>query len=141
DLPRRLGRWLRLLTAPSADPAPPPAPLGATAPPASGWDAVQAARSPHRPRAESYLDSYFEWREDISGDRCGGVDSGVSCGFGRRDGVTIAYAAQCGTPTTPAGFRTAADRKSTRLNSSHVKISYAVFCLKKKKTPISAATA
>src|SRR5690606_39614126 len=28
---------------------------------------------------------------------------------------------------------TATDRKSTRLNSSHVKISYAVFCLKKKK--------
>src|SRR5690606_40823374 len=28
------------------------------------------------------------------------------------------------------------DRKSTRLNSSHVKISYAVFCLKKKKTHI-----
>src|SRR5690606_41061916 len=28
----------------------------------------------------------------------------------------------------------AADRKSTRLNSSHVKISYAVFCLKKKNT-------
>src|SRR5436309_14860125 len=30
----------------------------------------------------------------------------------------------------PTGAR---DRKSTRLNSSHVKISYAVFCLKKKK--------
>src|SRR5690606_41837954 len=28
----------------------------------------------------------------------------------------------------------AVDRKSTRLNSSHVKISYAVFCLKKKNT-------
>src|SRR5690606_32234144 len=28
------------------------------------------------------------------------------------------------------------DRKSTRLNSSHVKISYAVFCLKKKKTHV-----
>src|SRR3989442_15789207 len=27
-----------------------------------------------------------------------------------------------------------ADRKSTRLNSSHVRISYAVFCLKKKQT-------
>src|SRR5690242_20864849 len=27
-----------------------------------------------------------------------------------------------------------ADRKSTRLNSSHMSISYAVFCLKKKKT-------
>src|SRR5436305_4990114 len=30
-----------------------------------------------------------------------------------------------------------ADRKSTRLNSSHVRISYAVFCLKKKKIDIS----
>src|SRR3712207_7622064 len=29
---------------------------------------------------------------------------------------------------------TTADRKSTRLNSSHANISYAVFCLKKKKT-------
>src|SRR5437868_8975602 len=28
------------------------------------------------------------------------------------------------------------DRKSTRLNSSHVSISYAVFCLKKKSTPL-----
>src|SRR5690606_40128645 len=33
---------------------------------------------------------------------------------------------------TLAGFL-ASDRKSTRLNSSHVKISYAVFCLKKKR--------
>src|SRR5260221_3451822 len=31
------------------------------------------------------------------------------------------------------------DRKSTRLNSSHTVISYAVFCLKKKKTSISSA--
>src|SRR3989475_1724363 len=31
------------------------------------------------------------------------------------------------------GGREAADRKSTRLNSSHSQISYAVFCLKKKK--------
>src|SRR2546430_4454524 len=30
----------------------------------------------------------------------------------------------------------AVDRKSTRLNSSHSQISYAVFCLKKKKTKI-----
>src|SRR5699024_11526244 len=28
------------------------------------------------------------------------------------------------------------DRKSTRLNSSHVSISYAVFCLKNKKSPL-----
>src|SRR5690606_40837895 len=32
------------------------------------------------------------------------------------------------------------DRKSTRLNSSHVKISYAVFCLKKKKKKINEKT-
>src|SRR5207302_6085228 len=33
----------------------------------------------------------------------------------------------------PTRRRAEVDRKSTRLNSSHVKISYAVFCLKKKK--------
>src|SRR5215813_13439638 len=44
-----------------------------------------------------------------------------------------------GCPTLPCAAATAAgrtprrDRKSTRLNSSHVRISYAVFCLKKKK--------
>src|SRR3712207_8312745 len=35
-------------------------------------------------------------------------------------------------PDVRAGLR-GADRKSTRLNSSHANISYAVFCLKKKK--------
>src|SRR6266496_5109989 len=34
---------------------------------------------------------------------------------------------------TPVGEAAQRDRKSTRLNSSHVEISYAVFCLKKKK--------
>src|SRR3989449_7872543 len=36
-----------------------------------------------------------------------------------------------------AAFQTVGDRKSTRLNSSHGYISYAVFCLKKKKCPNS----
>src|SRR2546426_4082266 len=40
----------------------------------------------------------------------------------------IAYAARSRTKNAAAG-----DRKSTRLNSSHLVISYAVFCLKKKK--------
>src|SRR2546429_4988810 len=39
-------------------------------------------------------------------------------------------------PVQRAGHR-AADRKSTRLNSSHGYISYAVFCLKKKKLCVS----
>src|SRR5437762_6823600 len=38
------------------------------------------------------------------------------------------------------GGRYALDRKSTRLNSSHRCISYAVFCLKKKKTLNSVST-
>src|SRR5690625_3747440 len=36
-------------------------------------------------------------------------------------------------PAAPHPPRPSRDRKSTRLNSSHVAISYAVFCLKKKK--------
>src|SRR5438067_7696835 len=38
------------------------------------------------------------------------------------------------TSTSPSAISTSyTDRKSTRLNSSHVSISYAVFCLKKKR--------
>src|SRR5438309_7045592 len=39
-------------------------------------------------------------------------------------------------PRAPAPARPRADRKSTRLNSSHSSISYAVFCLKKKKKAV-----
>src|SRR2546426_5907323 len=39
-----------------------------------------------------------------------------------------------GSTGTPKGVVITQDRKSTRLNSSHLVISYAVFCLKKKKT-------
>src|SRR5690606_14736058 len=44
--------------------------------------------------------------------------------------VDIEHADREREPAAPAALQ---DRKSTRLNSSHVKISYAVFCLKKKK--------
>src|SRR5438034_8469570 len=45
------------------------------------------------------------------------------------------HAAPCGRSPRPLTHRVGrlADRKSTRLNSSHTVISYAVFCLKKKK--------
>src|SRR3712207_6908667 len=39
-----------------------------------------------------------------------------------------------------SGAGEAEDRKSTRLNSSHANISYAVFCLKKKKNTITVLT-
>src|SRR2546427_1325806 len=50
------------------------------------------------------------------------------------DEVRIAGAAQW-----DLYFRIGTDRKSTRLNSSHSQISYAVFCLKKKKKTMTIA--
>src|SRR5215467_15180504 len=43
--------------------------------------------------------------------------------------------APAGSRRRPARRPSSRDRKSTRLNSSHLVISYAVFCLKKKKSP------
>ncbi|MFE7836022.1 carboxyl transferase domain-containing protein [Streptomyces sp. NPDC057474] len=127
-----LGRWLRLLTNPSTRPAPPPphlpmpssfpigrAPEGARGIarattddprllPTTGREAVERARSLQRPRADAYLHAYFTHRAAISGDRVGGTDPGMLCGFGEHEGRTVAYAAQCGTATRPAGYRTAA---------------------------------
>ncbi|SES25836.1 acetyl-CoA carboxylase carboxyl transferase subunit beta [Lentzea xinjiangensis] len=108
ELRPRLERWLRLLTTPLTGPAAVPPALGSATLPETGWDAVHRARAPGRPRATQYLAAYFDWHEPISGDRAGGVDPGVLCGFGHRGGVTVAYAAQDGTATRPAGFRTAA---------------------------------
>src|SRR5438132_6380445 len=48
--------------------------------------------------------------------------------------TTLIHASRCGNAVLPPQRRVARrDRKSTRLNSSHTVISYAVFCLKKKK--------
>src|SRR5262245_63908092 len=48
---------------------------------------------------------------------------------------------RCGASISSSASMTWADRKSTRLNSSHLGISYAVFCLKKKKNTDSATRA
>src|SRR2546430_9450307 len=47
--------------------------------------------------------------------------------------MALATSASSGGPRLRIFFTTRLDRKSTRLNSSHSQISYAVFCLKKKK--------
>ncbi|WP_030160555.1 carboxyl transferase domain-containing protein [Streptomyces sp. NRRL S-244] len=109
ELPAALADWLRVLAAPrSPEPVEPPAALADVPPPPTGWDAVRQARHPGRPRAEAYLDAYFALRLPLSGDRAGGTDPGMLCGFGLREGRAVAYAAQCGTATRPAGYRTAA---------------------------------
>src|SRR5436190_1559693 len=50
-----------------------------------------------------------------------------------QDGNTQTLRAVIGADSTDRAQRLRVDRKSTRLNSSHTVISYAVFCLKKKK--------
>src|SRR5207249_10244896 len=50
-----------------------------------------------------------------------------------RPGYRTRTSRPCSNPTAHSVCTNIQDRKSTRLNSSHVSISYAVFCLKKKK--------
>ncbi|MFD8633927.1 carboxyl transferase domain-containing protein [Streptomyces sp. NPDC059533] len=108
ELSGALADWLRVLTAPRpAGPVEPPRAPASARPPRSGWEAVRQARHPDRPHAGAYLDAYFELRLPLSGDRAGGTDPGMLCGFGLREGRAVAYAAQCGTATRPAGYRTA----------------------------------
>src|SRR5205809_5249750 len=52
-----------------------------------------------------------------------------SCQLGKHTWIPFTCSSSC----TSAPFELIQDRKSTRLNSSHGYISYAVFCLKKKK--------
>src|SRR5258708_8118670 len=61
----------------------------------------------------------------------------LSSGLSATAQWTEALARRCSVSNLSNGFETEqrlADRKSTRLNSSHQIISYAVFCLKTKKT-------
>jgi acetyl-CoA carboxylase beta subunit len=73
----------------------------------SGWQQVQRARDLASPTADDYLQDYFTRALEIRGDRVGGVDPSIRCGFGRRDGRTIAFVSQSGVVTRPAGYRTA----------------------------------
>ncbi|WOX26751.1 carboxyl transferase domain-containing protein [Streptomyces solicathayae] len=118
ELRDTLALWLRLLSAPAdgpgaGRPAPAPPPPAFAGPagggePGTGWEAVLRARDTARPRSGAYLDAYFEVRATVHGDRAGGADPGVECGFGVHEGRVVAYAAQDGGATRPAGFRTAA---------------------------------
>src|SRR3712207_7302450 len=76
--------------------------------------------------------------------------SGATRGLHRPAGATVGPVADPrGAASDPRGcrregcprvwVRRRTDRKSTRLNSSHANISYAVFCLKKKTKPIEAS--
>src|SRR5690606_39596939 len=72
---------------------------------------------------------------DVNNPLCG--PTGASAIFGPQKGATAEMVAALDNALAVFGT----DRKSTRLNSSHVKISYAVFCLKKKTNPATTANA
>src|SRR3712207_7596311 len=63
-----------------------------------------------------------------------GVDADAIAVVGSSYGAYLAAVLTSLRPVRWLGLRAPADRKSTRLNSSHANISYAVFCLKKKIT-------
>src|SRR5690242_21421827 len=78
------------------------------------------------------------FRSDLAGQVPRGRAVGAQPGPGRREAdqprLAVHHLGQL-TPLEQAGREVPQlDRKSTRLNSSHMSISYAVFCLKKKNT-------
>src|SRR3712207_8463662 len=68
----------------------------------------------------------------------GSITVGISAAESGDRSAGVGSAAPVGTTSSPyrsLTSRTGLDRKSTRLNSSHANISYAVFCLKQKNKP------
>src|SRR6266576_5251424 len=96
---------------------------------------VDLGRGGHRPDQPAAI------QPDRRGDWARAGRGGPLCGRGWGSAgdsdhlPAIAWSVDCSRPDSRPGVPAPADRdrKSTRLNSSHVEISYAVFCLKKKK--------
>src|SRR3712207_8662582 len=84
-------------------------------------------------RSELYLGGVMEHIEEA------GIHSGDSACV--LPPITLGTADMQRIRTSTEAIARGVDRKSTRLNSSHANISYAVFCLKKKKNNIKHSTA
>src|SRR5688572_32482259 len=83
---------------------------------------------PYTTLFRSWIPQRRQARADVDPRRRIGVGPGAIVDIDRRVLLAAEHARRIGL---------AEDRKSTRLNSSHSQISYAVFCLKKKKKTIS----
>src|SRR5699024_11663873 len=81
-----------------------------------------------RPSARWPAAAWPGWKAPRRGDAGGRAGCATGCSWALLVSVVVGGCPGVGW----AGRRGWADRKSTRLNSSHVSISYAVFCLKKK---------
>src|SRR5206468_8541002 len=95
----------------------------------------------HTPPAETYTLSLHDALPILDGEWQVALEVNGEPATVRHSDAEEAYALALlqlvtGEPAMRQG-RSATDRKSTRLNSSHDQISYAVFCLKKKKTNVT----
>src|SRR5439155_25430007 len=94
---------------------------------------------PPRPTLFPYT-TLFRSREELRGAWLRAV-AAARRGAAEPEPRAVRRSLQAPDPRPPDGQgRAPEDRKSTRLNSSHVAISYAVFCLKKKKNHAGRAT-
>src|SRR2546430_12081900 len=97
-------------------------------------DTLQPAQVPEvEDGGEGHRAEVHAWNSTVRG--AGVVNAGSGGGASLRRRVTGPLPREVGIPVGggTGRVRPGTDRKSTRLNSSHSQISYAVFCLKKKK--------
>src|SRR5947207_7343083 len=111
-----------------APPPPPPPPKPVTATLSASPASIERGQS-------STLTWSTENSDDVTLEGVGKVDASGSKSVSPTQSTNYRLVAK-----GPGGTQEA-DRKSTRLNSSHTVISYAVFCLKKKRNPTTHAHA
>src|SRR5690625_3656490 len=100
---------------------------------ASLWRGAAASDAQVSAAIEAARRAFPGWARLTFAERLGVVERFREALEGQREVLAQAIAGETGKPLWEARTEVG-DRKSTRLNSSHVAISYAVFCLKKKKS-------
>src|SRR5690349_23127455 len=97
------------------------------------WQPPTSTPFPYTTLFRSIVPIHQEQKDEALGElRC--RDAGQHLDVGELVGDGLCASEEADAEASRKGLRKTAriDRKSTRLNSSHVEISYAVFCLKKK---------